>query len=233
MSEPAFDPLEGLRVLQGHGVRFVLIGGYAAAIRGSPVITGDLDVCYARDDENLGRLAAALRDLGARLRGAPPDVPFRLDEETLRRGDAFTFSTRVGPIDCIGTPAGTDGYGDLRREATDEDLDGLTVAVAGLDDLIRMKRAGGRPKDRVALEWLGALRDELEGEDEASAFAVSRPADGAGAAPSRGPARGGRGGAPGPPARARPGARSRGPTRRSRPPTRGRSWPPAPRRRPR
>lgn len=167
MSEAAFDPLEGLRVLQGRGVRFVLIGGYAAAIRGSPVITGDLDICYGRDDENLGRLAAALRDLGARLRGAPPDVPFRLDAETLRRGDAFTFSTRVGPIDCIGTPAGTDGYGDLRREATDEDLDGLTVTVAGLDDLIRMKRAGGRPKDRIALEWLGALRDELEEEGEA------------------------------------------------------------------
>jgi hypothetical protein len=50
----------------------------------------------------------------------------------------------------------------LDAAATDEDLDGLAARVAALDDLIRMRRAAGRTKDRVALEWLGALRDELE-----------------------------------------------------------------------
>jgi hypothetical protein len=162
MTEEAFDPLEALRVLTAHSVRFVLIGGLAAVIRGSPVITGDIDLCYARDDENLERLAEALRELEATLRGAPPDVPFLLDARTLRNGDRFTFATRTGPLDCLGTPAGTAGFKDVGAEATDEDLDGLTVRVASLDDLIRMKRAAGRPKDRIALEWLGNLREELE-----------------------------------------------------------------------
>jgi hypothetical protein len=161
VSEPDFDPLAGLRALVEHRVRFVLIGGYAAALRGSPMMTGDVDVCPARDRENLDRLAEALRSLRARLRGAPLDVPFLPDRRTLEAGDHFTFLTDAGPMDCIGTPAGTDGFADLDPSATDEDLDGLVVRVASLDDLIRMKRAADRPQDRIAVEWLSALRDEL------------------------------------------------------------------------
>ena len=163
MSEAPFDPLAGIRALVEHGVRFVLIGGYAAALRGSPMMTGDVDICYARDRENLERLAAALSALGARLRGAPADVPFRLDARTLEAGDHFAFSTGAGPLDCLGTPAGTEGFADLDVAASDEDLDGSVVRVASLDDLIRMKRAADRPQDRIAVEWLSALRDELDG----------------------------------------------------------------------
>jgi hypothetical protein len=162
VSEPPFDPLAGLRALVDHGVRFVLIGGYAAALRGSPMITGDVDVCHARDTVNLERLARALDGLHARLRGAPVDVPFRLDARALASGDHFTFMTDAGPIDCLGTPAGTDGFADLDTAASAEELDGLVVRVASLDDLIRMKRAADRPQDRIAVEWLSALRDELE-----------------------------------------------------------------------
>ena len=162
MSEPPFDPLRTLRTLIDHRVRFVLIGGYAGALRGSPIITGDVDICYARDDENLHRLAAALQALESRLRGAPPDVPFQLDAAMLRAGDHFTFTTTAGSLDCLGTPAGTEGFTDLDASATDEDLDGLVVRVPSLDDLIRMKRAAGRPVDLIAVEWLSALRDELD-----------------------------------------------------------------------
>jgi hypothetical protein len=161
VNEPRFDPLAVLRTFVDHAVRFVLIGGFAAAIRGSPVITGDVDICYGREDENLQRLAAALVELGATLRGAPSGVPFRLDANALRAGDHFTFSTAGGPLDCLGTPAGTDGFADLDSSATDEDLDGLVIRVASVDDLIRMKRAAGRPQDLIAVEWLAALRDEL------------------------------------------------------------------------
>jgi hypothetical protein len=163
VSEQAFDPLMALGTLRDHGVRFVLIGGYAGSLRGSPVITGDVDICYARDDANLERLARALRALAARLRGAPEDVPLQLDARAIKAVDHFTFATSAGPLDCLGTPAGTSGFADLDRHATDEVVDGLTLRVAALDDLIRMKRAAGRPKDRVALEWLSALRDEIDG----------------------------------------------------------------------
>ena len=163
MTDPAFQPVSILHALLERRVRFVLIGGLAGAIRGSPVITGDVDVCYARDRENLGRLAEALQGLGARLRGAPPDVPFQLDASALEAGDHFTFATVLGSLDCIGTPAGTDGFADLDASATDESLDDIVVRVASIDDLIRMKRAAGRRQDLIAVEWLEALRDELQG----------------------------------------------------------------------
>jgi len=160
VSDPSFDPLAALRTLVDHGVRFVLIGGFAGALRGSPLITGDLDICYARDAENLESLASTLRSLEARLRGAPPDVPFQLDARTLKAGDHFTFATSVGALDCLATPSGTNGFDDLDAAATTEDVDGLSIRVGSIEDLIRMKRAAGRPKDRIALEWLTAVRDE-------------------------------------------------------------------------
>jgi hypothetical protein len=162
MSDPAFQPVSILHALLDRRVRFVLIGGLAGAIRGSPVITGDVDICHARDRENLSRLAETLGGLTARLRGAPPDVPFQLDVPALEAGDRFTFATELWALDCIGTPAGTDGFADLDASATDESLDGIVVRVASLEDLIRMKRAAGRRQDQIAVEWLEALRDELQ-----------------------------------------------------------------------
>jgi len=90
----------------------------------------------------------------------------KLDARALRAGDRFTFSTSAGALDILGTPSGTNGFADLNSNATDEEIDGLTLRVASLEDLIRMKRAAGRPKDLIALEWLSAVRDEIEGGDE-------------------------------------------------------------------
>jgi hypothetical protein len=156
----AFDPLRALQVLSDHEVRFVVIGGIAGATHGSPSVTQDLDVCYERSPENLARLAAALGSMHAALRGVDDDVPFVASPETLEVGDHFTFTTVLGDLDCHGIPAGTLGYEDLVKTAIDVDLDGLVVAVASLDDLIRMKRSAGRPRDLAELEILGALREE-------------------------------------------------------------------------
>ena len=87
---------------------------------------------------------------------------FRLDARTLAKGDAFTFTTDLGAIDLLATPAGTTGFEDLARTADAFELFGQRVLVASLDDLIRMKRAAGRTKDLLAVEELGALRDELD-----------------------------------------------------------------------
>jgi hypothetical protein len=163
MTGPApFDPLSLLETLHRHGVRFVVVGGIAGRLLGSPTVTRDLDICYARDAPNLRALAAALADLHPRLRGVEPGLPFRPDARTLRAGDSFTLQTDAGDLDLLGTPAGTDGYADLARAATLTDLGGVQVLVAAVDDLIRMKRAAGRPKDLIEVEVLGALRDELE-----------------------------------------------------------------------
>jgi hypothetical protein len=154
-----------LRILNHHGVQYVLIGGFAGRLHGSPSVTNDLDVCYARDPENLERLAAALRDLRAYLREALEGLPFKLDATRLQAGLNFTFATEAGNLDVLGLPSGTQGFEDLDRSAGAMELDGLTVRVASLDDLIRMKQAAARPKDLIEAEVLGALREEIESED--------------------------------------------------------------------
>lgn len=159
---PSFDPLGLLRALHDEGVEFVIIGGVAARAHGSPSVTADLDICYARTRDNLEALARVLRRFRATLRGADPDLPFQVDWKTLELGDHFTFSTDAGDLDCLGTPLGTGGYRDLVQGAARMEIGGVLVWVASLEDVIRMKQAVGRPKDRIELEVLGALRDEVE-----------------------------------------------------------------------
>jgi hypothetical protein len=85
-----------LRLLGEYKVDCVIVGGVAAAVHGSSLLTSDLDVCYARDGANLLRLAEALQSVHARLRNAPEGLPFVLDAETLKRGLNFTFTSDIG-----------------------------------------------------------------------------------------------------------------------------------------
>lgn len=164
--EDSFDPLAILRTLSDAAVDFVLIGGLAGNALGSAQATYDVDIAYARDDQNLERLAAALDQLGAELRVAgmddPSELGFILDVETLRRGMNFTFNTSRGPLDVVGQPAGIRSYGDLRRDALTVEIDGREIAVASLDHLIAMKRAAGRPKDQIMVEEYIALAEERQ-----------------------------------------------------------------------
>jgi hypothetical protein len=157
-----FDPLQLFRTLARFQVAYVVIGGVAGTLYGSPTVTGDLDICYERSRPNLLALAATLSDLRSTLRGVDPSLPFQLDVRTLMLGDSFTFSTDAGDFDCLGTPAGTAGYPDLVKQAVEYEVDDVVIKVVSLDDLIRMKKAAGRPKDRIELEILGAVRDEID-----------------------------------------------------------------------
>lgn len=156
-----FSPRALLDVLVRHGVRFVVIGGIAGNAHGSTTATLDLDVCYARENVNLRSLAAALRELEVTLRGAPPDVPFEVDERSIRNGSNFTFDTDLGKLDCLAEASGYT-FDVLAPNAELADLGGVEVLVASLDDLIRMRRAAGRLKDLVEIENLSKLREVRE-----------------------------------------------------------------------
>ena len=166
MSVEPFRARALLRVLVEHEVDFVVVGGIAGSARGSAYVTRDLDIAYARNRENLERLATALRTVGARLRGAPQDVPFILDADSLERGAHFTFDTEHGPLDILDRPDGSPPYPELRRRAgRAETVDGVPVLVASLDDLIAMKEATGRPRDQVVASELRLLADEIQQAD--------------------------------------------------------------------
>lgn len=153
---------QALTVLAGAGVRFVIVGGLAITIHGSAYVTFDLDFCYARDRENLSRLAQALRPYNPRLRGAPETLPFRLDEDTLRGGLNFTLTTDLGDIDPLGEVSGIGDYAAALASSEPVELFGTSFDVLTLEALIISKRAAGRPKDFQVLPELEALREATE-----------------------------------------------------------------------
>jgi hypothetical protein len=138
-------------------VECVVVGGVAATLHGSSFATRDLDVCYNRSSPNLVRIAGALRSVNARLRGAPEDVPFILDEVTLSRGLNFTFKTDIGDIDLLGEMAGVGGYAEASDTADIMELFGYRFKVLSLPTLIAAKRAAGRTKDLLVLPELEAI----------------------------------------------------------------------------
>ena len=153
------EPL--LRALDRQGVDFVLVGGLAGLAHGSSYPTYDLDVAYSRDRQNLRRLVEALRQIGVTLRGAPADLPFQLEAETLVNGANFTFETDFGSFDILGDIAGVRNYEELRRDSKVEEVFGMEIRIASLDHLIAMKRAANRAKDQLMVMEYVELADEI------------------------------------------------------------------------
>jgi len=149
-----------VRLLARHDVEFLVVGGQAEWLFGSPRATFDVDICYRRTQETLKRLAEALKEIDPRLRDAPPGLPFNLDAESLALGDNFTFATRLGDLDLFGTLEPVGGFDALIERAEVYELDDIQVPVIALDDLIRIKEHLGRPKDQEALAQLRAIKAE-------------------------------------------------------------------------
>lgn len=158
-----FDPVEICAVLDAEGVEFVVLGGFAAVIHGSPLPTEDIDVIPSREGANLERLARALKRLGAKIRTGGEAIETKIDAAFIRNmPHMLNMTTEFGDIDLVFTPAGElTGYEQwLERAGRAELREGLTVSVADLDDIIASKVAANRLKDQRALPYLESLREQ-------------------------------------------------------------------------
>jgi hypothetical protein len=160
----AFDPqtiLSGLR-----DVEYMVVGGFAAILYGSPTITGDLDIMPADDDGNIARLASVLATLHTVVReprstGRRIEVTADLLKQTAKStnfGGQVRTRTVAGPLDILWRLHDGRGYGDLVGRSCLLTEDELRVRVIGLDDLIEVKTAIDRPQDRAALPYLQEIR---------------------------------------------------------------------------
>ncbi len=154
---PEFKPREILAALTARGVDFVVIGGYAAVLHGSPRVTQDLDITFATDVPNLEALGKVVMALGARLHGVDEEMRFVPDARTLARVELLTLQTDLGKLDLLALPPGAPPYADLREQAARFDLGNLLVRVADIPQLIAMKEATGRPKDLADIAELDAI----------------------------------------------------------------------------
>lgn len=160
----SFDPVEICAVLLEEGVEFVVLGGFAAVIHGSPLPTEDVDVIPSRTEENFERLAIALTRLDAKIRTANEPVATKIDAAFIRNMPMMLNRvTKHGDLDLTFAPSGElTSYEQWLQRARQAQLrDGLIVVVAALDDIIASKVAANRPKDQRALPYLESLRDQL------------------------------------------------------------------------
>lgn len=167
---PSLDVARLVEVLDRHDVEYLLVGGIAAQARGAQRPTADFDCLARRTARNLDRLAAAMRELKARLRveGLSDEeallLPVQVDRNTLSRMELSTWRTSSGDFDVLADlpdRAGHHlGYDVLAARADYVQHEGVTVLVAALDDIIASKEWADRPKDHEALPELRRLRDE-------------------------------------------------------------------------
>jgi predicted nucleotidyltransferase len=160
--EPELAPDKILEVLRDHGVRYVLVGGFAAVIHGSPYVTVDVDVVPDRSEENMRRLSDALRAMNARVwtSSEPEGIPFGHDARSLAQNNVWNLVTDHGRLAITFVPAGTTGYDDLARDAVHLTILGVETEVASLADVIRSKEAADREKDRLVLPVLRRILEE-------------------------------------------------------------------------
>lgn len=160
----SFDPVEICAILTEEEVDFVVLGGFAAIIHGSPLPTEDIDVIPSRSEDNLERLATALNRMEAKIRTGDEPIETRIDSAFIRNmSHMLNLATRFGDVDLVFTPAGDltsyEQWSERSRRA--QLRKGLVVAVADLDDIIASKTAANRPKDQRSLPYLESLRDQL------------------------------------------------------------------------
>ncbi len=151
-------PLDAGRILHAlaeHAVEYVIVGGIAVQTHGHVRTTIDIDIFPRPERSNMTRLADALNALDARILN-PGLEDSAIDAALLPRATLWQFNTRHGAIDVLHEAPGAPPYDELRSRALVLELDGMKIAVAGLDDLISMKRASGRPVD---LDDLAALTE--------------------------------------------------------------------------
>jgi hypothetical protein len=157
--ERPLDLGELIATLARHGVEYIVIGGVATQVHGHRRTTMDLDLTPEPGPENLCRLSAALAELEARPRGIAAgegEIPVGDPERLAVAAIVPPLLTRHGQLHILKEPKGAREFDQMRKRALVIDLDGTEVAIAGLDDLIRMKRAAGRPAD---LDDIAALTE--------------------------------------------------------------------------
>ncbi len=148
-----------LRALADANVNFVVIGGHAVAAHGYERATRDVDIVFSTERDSCERMASVLRELDARVDFADLPVPEDgITADWLAAGGHFRFATDGGPLDALSIVAGLD-HRALAERAITVELSGSSIPISSYDDLVTMKRSGGRAQDE---EDLRALREARE-----------------------------------------------------------------------
>jgi hypothetical protein len=145
-------------------IDFVIVGGFAAMLHGSSMLTRDLDVCALLTDTTIAKLRETFRDLHPTHRHTPQRLSFLDNPDPGVLLKNVYIQTDLGPLDVMGSITGIESFAVLRSHAVPFDLFGRKVFVISLDDLIKAKEALGRNKDLLTAQELRVIADKKNNE---------------------------------------------------------------------
>ena len=144
-------------------IKFILVGGLAAVVQGAPVTTMDVDIVHNQSSENISKLFAFLKSIGAFYR-RPDDKVIRPKEEDFSGMGHALFTTRLGPLDVLAVIEEGKAYEDLLEHTVEIEFRGHAIRVLDLKMLIELKRTSKDPKDKRRLPVLEETLRQLEEE---------------------------------------------------------------------
>lgn len=153
-------------------VNFILVGGLAAVVQGAPVTTMDVDIVHNRSSENIVKLLAFLKSIGAFHRRLDDKVIEPTERDISGEGHAL-FSTRLGPLDVLAVIEEGKTYDDLLEHTVDVKFRGHTIKVLDLKIMIELKKASRDPKDKQRLPVLEETLRQLQEENGSGLAAES------------------------------------------------------------
>ena len=142
------------------GVEFIVVGGAAAVMQGAPVTTLDVDVVHQRSPENIARLLGWLSIHDAYHRFDLANRRLAPTEAQLSGTGHVNLQTDLGKLDLLCELAPGEGYEQVLADAVWMTHGTRQVRVLGLERLIQVKAAAGRPKDRIVVPILIATLEE-------------------------------------------------------------------------
>lgn len=143
-------------------IEFVIVGGFAAMLHGSSLVTRDLDVCAVLTAENVHKLRLAFEDVHPAHRLTAQKLSFLDNPEPGVEVHNLYLRTDIGPLDVLGSILGVGEFQRVHEQSSEIELFGRHCRVISLDDLIRAKEALGREKDLLAAKELRAIREKAK-----------------------------------------------------------------------
>ncbi len=151
-----------LQCLCDADVDFVIVGGFAALLHGSTLVTRDLDVCAVLNHQDVAKLRGALRDLNPTHRLTPQRLSFLTNPDPGVEVRNLYLETELGAIDILSSVLGVGDFQRVRATSTEIEVFGRRCRVISIDDLILAKETLGREKDLLAAKELRAIRDKTK-----------------------------------------------------------------------
>jgi hypothetical protein len=149
---------ELLSKLNSAGVEYIVVGGVAARLHGSPLTTDDLDVCCPMDEANMAKLIRAIGGLEPKFRFHPRLPPLPQTAKELSKFRNLNLITTHGKFDVLGEITGIGNYADVAKHLVVLEVEEQPTRVLDLDGLIAAKKAAGREKDKLGVMHLEAVK---------------------------------------------------------------------------